>query len=260
MATPTTLTVGYAGLTTSSTINIGTAVNTAGTKTINIGTGVGASGSADINIGGGKASATSIAIDIGDSTATNTVVRIKGRAVTVVDPDSSYSCTWPAVGYGMIPLIRSTGYIELGLGLDLHATSADAVNYSTRMITSTGGAAEITSGYGYITIGPQNASYCHIYSDITGGFYMNQALYVSSGDLVIGKSRLAAGSNTTNGTANANKTITFGKTFAGTPTVVCQLTGSFTTVPRVMSTNTTAFVVQCGVANSTFNWIAMYAT
>lgn len=88
--------------------------------------------------------------------------------------------------WSTIPFIKSTGYIEVGIGLDFHASASDAGDYTTEVKTSSNSSLEIVTGYGYIQLGPQNASFCHIYSDITGGFYFNQKLNLVDKDFVLG--------------------------------------------------------------------------
>lgn len=160
--------------------------------------------------------------------------------------------------WSTVPFIKSNGWIEAGLGIDFHLTASDTGDYDCELAPQSAGHLRIKNANGYIDLGPQNGTYCHIYSDITGGFYMNQKLYIASGDLVFAKSRFALGTGTTNSVANTSTTHNYGKTFSSTPIVMVSSSTSGATNPIVVySRGTTSFVSRCASTSQTFDWLAV---
>jgi hypothetical protein len=60
-----------------------------------------------------------------------------------------------------------------------------AGRYETHLKPQGDGELRVTSDYGYIDLGPKNATWCHIYTD-RGSFYMNKPLNMGAGSTVRG--------------------------------------------------------------------------
>ncbi len=73
------------------------------------------------------------------------------------------------------PVVMSSSLTTEGL---LTATGAIALtNQNLKLTQGDGTALRVTTAYGYMNLGPQNASWCHMYSDKS--FYFNQNLYMN---------------------------------------------------------------------------------
>jgi hypothetical protein len=74
------------------------------------------------------------------------------------------------------------GFYSLYSGNNYNVKSGWNTNTSGQLLFSTQGHAQFNTQFGNIQIGPMNASYCHIYTNIAGGFYFNKAALYADGN------------------------------------------------------------------------------
>lgn len=82
-------------------------------------------------------------------------------------------------------LIHSGNYSSYALPLDGSASMKDSINWGEKVFISglSHAALRIDTPSGYIQLGPQNTSYCHIYTD-RDSFYFNKSLLYANGNTI----------------------------------------------------------------------------
>ena len=86
------------------------------------------------------------------------------------------------------------GFYSLYNGNNYNLKSGWNTNTSGQLLFSTQGHAQFNTQFGNIQIGPMNASYCHIYTNIAGGFYFNKANLYADGNTMWTSGNDGAGS------------------------------------------------------------------
>jgi hypothetical protein len=79
--------------------------------------------------------------------------------------------------WGVVPLVDTSGYMEIGAYLDFHASDGSTADYAMRLSLGTSNALAVSNSNGGLTIGPQNTTYCHFTTD-RNYFYFNKTIAV----------------------------------------------------------------------------------
>ena len=111
--------------------------------------------------------------------------------------------------WGVMAPVGTDGVMEIGRYIDFHETDGDTGDYAIRL-DATSTRMRLTTGSGYVDIGPQNTSYSHFSTD-RGKFYFNKRLIVDEGiissydeDLILQRN---SGSNNFRLTTDGSDTI-----------------------------------------------------
>lgn len=111
--------------------------------------------------------------------------------------------------WGVMAPVGTDGVMEIGRYIDFHETDGDTGDKAIRL-DATSTRLRLTTGNGYVDIGPQNSTYSHFQTD-RGKFYFNKRLIVDEGiissyneDLILQRN---SGSNNFRLTTNGSDTI-----------------------------------------------------
>ena len=118
-----------------------------------------------------------------DQTASEILTAIKtvDGSGSGLDADlfQGYGQTTSGNRWGVIAPVGTDGVMEIGRYIDFHETDGDTGDNAIRL-DATSTRLRLTTGSGYVDLGPQNTTYCHFQTD-RGQFYFNKRLIVDEG-------------------------------------------------------------------------------